>query len=213
MRTVPSSRACHAWSAARASLPPLQQLTHQLVASQALHALQQLQLRGEPAQPSPQGHLRGLGRRLDLGQEAMVGALGALVAVLRRVSWCQRKHTCLRLLSAQAPAGNGWASHNPLAAEDFQLRCSDNVLLGTHRRESRATAATAAWRAALSSSTGWLTCHCKGAFLVVLWLCVNVEAASSRPHAAAGPSYVKGLLMPEQLILSLAGTFTWTPAP
>jgi len=54
--------------------------------TQALHALQQLSVRGAPASASPQQHLQQLGRRLDLGQEAMVGALGALVSVLRRVS-------------------------------------------------------------------------------------------------------------------------------
>lgn len=43
-------------------------------------------MRGLPAPAGPQQHLQQLGRLLDLGQAAMVGALGALVSVMRRVS-------------------------------------------------------------------------------------------------------------------------------
>jgi hypothetical protein len=53
---------------------------------QALHALQQLSVCGLPSLASPQHHLQQLGRFLDLGQPALAGALGALVAVLLRVS-------------------------------------------------------------------------------------------------------------------------------
>jgi hypothetical protein len=53
---------------------------------QALLALQHLRVRGAPPAAALQQHLRRLGRLVDLGQEAMVAALGALVAILRRVS-------------------------------------------------------------------------------------------------------------------------------
>jgi hypothetical protein len=53
---------------------------------QALNSLQQLHIRGTLPLALPQQHLQRLGRLLDLNQEAMVGALGALVAVLKRVS-------------------------------------------------------------------------------------------------------------------------------
>jgi hypothetical protein len=53
---------------------------------QALKALQHLSVRGLPPAPGLQQHVAALGRLLDLSRPALAGALGALVAVLRRVS-------------------------------------------------------------------------------------------------------------------------------
>lgn len=70
-------RARHSWlSTCRARTPP---------PSQALVALHQLSVGGEPPAAALQAHLRALGRLVDLSQEALVSALGALVTVLRRV--------------------------------------------------------------------------------------------------------------------------------
>ncbi|KIY99037.1 hypothetical protein MNEG_8926 [Monoraphidium neglectum] len=57
----------------------------------ALHALQQLSVCGLPSLASPQHHLQQLGRFLDLGQPALAGALGALVAVLLREGVASRQ--------------------------------------------------------------------------------------------------------------------------
>lgn len=58
---------------------------HSPCAVQALVALHHLSVGGALPAASLQAHLRALGRMVDLGQETMVAALGALVTVLRRV--------------------------------------------------------------------------------------------------------------------------------
>ena len=60
---------------------------------------------------SPQQHLQQLGCLLDLGQAAMVGALGALVSVLRRVSAIAMRCVCA---SASCIVTVGWVDVQPL---------------------------------------------------------------------------------------------------